>query len=104
MATFSGFVQLRITSPAKTHRRSVVLRSAKSPALVIMRRAEIFSPLPSAGEKDRPQFVQGVEVMNSSIIRFAKSTPAIETGFVAAGLTVSLLAVGNILLNVIALI
>jgi hypothetical protein len=41
--------------------------------------------------------------MNSTIIRFAKSTPAIETGFVAAGLTVSILAVGNLLLNLIAL-
>jgi len=37
--------------------------------------------------------------MNSRIIRFAKSTTAIESGFIAAGLTVSIGAVVVILLN-----
>jgi hypothetical protein len=37
--------------------------------------------------------------MNNPIIRFAKSTTAIESGFIAAGLTVSIGAVTVTLLN-----
>jgi hypothetical protein len=37
--------------------------------------------------------------MNSPIMRFASSTPAIEAGFVAAGLTVSIGVAINIVLN-----
>jgi len=37
--------------------------------------------------------------MNSSIVRFVKSTTAIECGFIAAGLTVSIAAVIGTLLN-----
>jgi hypothetical protein len=38
--------------------------------------------------------------MNSPIMRFVKSTAAIETGFIAAGLTVSIAAVVGTLLIV----
>jgi hypothetical protein len=37
--------------------------------------------------------------MNSPILRFAKSTTAVESGFIAAGLTVWILAVISALLN-----
>ena len=37
--------------------------------------------------------------MNDAIVRFAKSTTAVESGFIAAGLTVSVLAViGSLLI------
>jgi hypothetical protein len=38
--------------------------------------------------------------MNSTIMRFVKSTTAIESGFIAAGLTVSIAAVIGALLYV----
>jgi Flp pilus assembly pilin Flp len=37
--------------------------------------------------------------MNNPIMRFAKNTTATESGFIAAGLTVSIVAVVSILLN-----
>jgi hypothetical protein len=37
--------------------------------------------------------------MNSAILRFVKSTTAVERGFLAAGLTVSIAAIIGTLLN-----
>jgi Flp pilus assembly pilin Flp len=37
--------------------------------------------------------------MSSPIVRFVKSTTAVESGFIAAGLTVSIAAVVGTLLN-----
>ena len=42
----------------------------------------------------------GATDMISTIIRFAKSTTAVEAGFIAAGLTVSIAAVVGTLLKV----
>jgi hypothetical protein len=39
--------------------------------------------------------------MSSSIINFAKSSNAVETGFVAAGITVSILAIAQSLFAVL---
>jgi hypothetical protein len=41
----------------------------------------------------------GARNMKSAILRFAKSTPAVERGFIAAGLTVSIAAIIGTLLN-----
>jgi hypothetical protein len=48
---------------------------------------------------DHPVDIQGGEIVNNPIMRFAKSTTATQSGFIAAGLTVTILAVVTVILN-----
>jgi hypothetical protein len=43
--------------------------------------------------------LRGGEIVNNPIMRFAKSTNATQSGFIAAGVTVAILAVVTVIIN-----